>query len=230
MRMPDSFLCIRGLKWSFPGSDAAFIDIPLLEAERGSVIALTGPSGCGKSTLLFLLSGLEKNLSGSLLWGDTDLCMTGEKAKERWRQEKLGMVFQDFQLIGELSVLENVLLPLSFTSWSPDKELKARAIGLLERLKLKDRINARAKELSRGEMQRCAIARALLSTPEVLLADEPTASLDAENEAEVAALLLELARENRSTLVVATHQRLLREKADIVVSLEHGALKEVIHV
>lgn len=227
MKMPEPYLFIRNLEWSFPGAASPFISIPSLEVPKGNVVALIGPSGCGKSTLLFLLSGLEKNLGGTLLWGDTDLCCSSEKAKEKWRRRCLGMVFQDFQLVPELSCLENVLLPLSFSSWSPDKAMKARAVELLARLGLKSRMEARAGQLSRGEMQRCAIARALLSKPEVILADEPTASLDAENEAEVAALLLELSRENGSTLVVATHHQLLREKADVVVTLEHGRLKEV---
>jgi putative ABC transport system ATP-binding protein len=134
-------------------------------------------------------------------------------------------VFQDFQLVPELTALENVLLPLTFERWSVPRDDRRRAAGLLERLGV-GRPGARASTLSRGEMQRTALARALLGRPPVLLADEPTASLDAANEAAVAALLLEYARDEGATVVVSTHQALLRDGADRRITLAHGRVGE----
>lgn len=150
----------------------------------------------------------------------------GGRARDAWRRENVGLVFQDFQLIGELSALENVLLPTTFRSWSPSPEDLSRASQLLDRLGV-GRHGARAGTLSRGEMQRVSIARALLKRPPVLLADEPTASLDAANEAIVSSLLLEAAREEGATLVISTHHRAVRDGADLVADLDHGALAGV---
>lgn len=226
MKRSEPYLEIEDLRWSFPGSERTFIDIPFFQAKKGEVVALTGPSGSGKSTLLFLLAALEKNLQGRVCWGSFDIVTASEKSKNVWRQKKLGMVFQDFQLIGQLTVLENVLLPRSFSSWKVDDKVRRDACEMLERLGLGKRMSAPAYQLSRGEMQRCAIARALFKLPDVILADEPTASLDAENEKQVAALLLESAREQGATLIVSTHHAILRESADTVLVIEHGFLKE----
>ncbi len=221
--MSEKGLVLNSLLWSFPGSEKPFIDIPFLEIERGSATSLVGPSGAGKSTLLFLLAGLDASIKGEIRWnGDAITAMSG-KQKERWRREKLGLVFQDFRLVGELSALENVLLPETFSHWRVPREKRRRGIELLERLNIK-RTGARASSLSRGEMQRVAIARAMIEKPEILLCDEPTASLDAENEEEVARMLVELARENHSTLIVATHQKLFRELSDQIISIEHGKI------
>lgn len=216
-------LVVEGLEWSFSAEEAPFIRVPDLKIDAGNVVALTGPSGSGKSTLLFLLAGLERVPRGRIAWGDRDLARMSDRERDAWRRHSLGLVFQDFQLVPELSALENVLLPVTFERWSVPQKTRARALGLLEHLGV-GRVSARANSLSRGEMQRVAIARALLAGPPILLADEPTASLDAANEDAVSTLLLDAVRNEGVTLVIATHHRAVRDRADRVVELSHGAV------
>jgi putative ABC transport system ATP-binding protein len=196
-----------------------------LHLAPGTLTAVVGPSGAGKSTLLFLLAGLELPSTGSLRWGGFDWSTLSGMGRDRWRRTRIGLVFQDFQLVPDLTAIENVLLPLTFTRWSIPRSDRTRAATLLERLGIV-RPDARAASLSRGEMQRVALARALVTRPPVLLADEPTASLDAVREAEVADLLLETVRDEGTTAVVSTHQPLLRERADRLWRLDHGQLTE----
>jgi putative ABC transport system ATP-binding protein len=216
-------LLVDGLEWSFAVGEDPFLRLDRLELRAGDVVSLTGPSGAGKSTLLFLLAGLERVTRGRVLWGETDLAAMDEGSRDRWRRRSLALVFQDFQLIPELSALENVLLPLTFEGWSIPSAARERALGLLERLGVA-RFSSRAASLSRGEMQRVAVARALLKKPEILLADEPTASLDSANEEAVSTLLVEAAREEGATTIIATHHRSVRDRADRVIELSHGAL------
>jgi putative ABC transport system ATP-binding protein len=215
-------LSVEGLEWSFARGQAPFLRLPRLEVAAGSVVALVGPSGAGKSTLLFLLAGLERVTRGSLRWADRDLATMGERERDLWRRRSLGLVFQDFQLVGELTALENVLLPVTFARWSVPRATRERAKELLDRLGVQ-RAEARSRSLSRGEMQRVAVARALLGRPEVILADEPTASLDSANEAAVSDLLLEAAREQGATLIIATHHHAVRARADRIIELSHGS-------
>lgn len=214
-------LDVESLQWSFVPGEAAFLSVPGMVVRAGEVVAVTGPSGSGKTSLLFLLAGIERPASGRIRWDGTDIAALGESARDRWRRARAGLVFQDFRLIEDLSVTENILLPSSFARWSPGPELRSRARSLIERMGLPDP-HQPAATLSRGEMQRTALARALLFRPRLILADEPTASLDAANEAAVSDLLLEAAREDGVTLLVATHQAALRDRADRVISLEHG--------
>lgn len=216
-------LIVNQLSWTFPGAAEPFLKVDRLEVPSGAVLAVTGPSGSGKSTFLYLLAGLETPGRGSLLWGDYDLGAERPALRDRWRRRVLGLVFQDFQLVPELTALENVLLPMTFGRWSVSSGERNRAADLLSRLGV-DRTSARASTLSRGEMQRTALARALFGRPEVLLADEPTASLDAVNETAVADLLVEYGREHGATIVVSTHQPALRERADLRAKLDHGTL------
>jgi len=216
-------LRIRDLSWSFNANLDPFLVIPALDIAAGENVALCGPSGCGKSSLLFLLVGMELPQKGSMVWGDIDMAGLNESARDAWRRRSIGLVFQDFQLIPELTVLENVLLAASFQHWSPQASIRANALRLLNRVGL---VNPRqsARSLSRGEMQRTALARALLFSPAIILADEPTASLDQENESRVSDLLLETCREAGATLIVATHQKRLMDQASRVIRLAHGRL------
>jgi len=217
-------LRVDQVSWAFEPGQAPFLRVPSLRVGEGEVLAVTGPSGAGKSTLLFLLAGLEVPSAGTLAWGATDLGALSPAARDRWRRHHLGLVFQDFQLVPALTGLENVLLPLTFHRFSVTADDRRRALSLLERLGV-SRPTARAASLSRGEMQRTALARALFGRPPVLLADEPTASLDAAHEALVADCLLDAARLEGATVIVSTHQDLLRRRADAVVTLDHGGLR-----
>jgi putative ABC transport system ATP-binding protein len=215
---------LRDLEWSFAPTEAPFLRIPSLDLRAGETLAIAGPSGSGKSSLLFILAAMEAPSRGLIRWGEVDVASLGEGRTDAWRLRNLGMVFQDFRLVPELSALENVLLPTSFSAWAPSRDLVARAASLLERVGLDPRERRKAGTLSRGEMQRVAVARALIFDPPLLMADEPTASLDEASGDTVAELLLGAARESGTTLVIATHHRPLRERADRILHLEHGTM------
>jgi len=176
------------------------------EVEAGEAVALTGPSGCGKSTLLNLVAGLRRADAGTLRVGGEDLARLAPSALDRHRGRLCGMVFQSFHLLAPFSALENVLIGLRFGA-RPRGGLRERAVAALERVGLAHRMEARPAELSVGERQRVAIARAIAGEPALLLADEPTGSLDPATSAEVFELLKETGTESGRTLVMVTHDR-----------------------
>ena len=221
------YLRIDDLRFRFPGQAVELLRIDALALEHGGTLGVRGASGAGKSTLLHCLAGIEAIDSGTIRWGDTALGGLGGDRSTRWRAQHVGLVFQDFHLVEGLSALDNVLLPASFSGWRVSPALKRRAGELLERVGAPDR---RAELLSRGERQRVAVARALVFAPPIVLADEPTASLDAENRERVGALLLDLVREHGATLVVVSHDDALLERLDRVVELRDGTLHEAVHV
>jgi putative ABC transport system ATP-binding protein len=194
-----------------------------LVVEPGAVVAFTGPSGAGKTTLLHAIAGLVRPDAGRVCWGDLDVTALPEAGRDRWRRDTVGLVFQDFQLLAELGVLDNVLLPAWFDHWRAPCALIERAAKLTARVGL-DRSGARARVLSRGEQQRVAIARALVRGPQLILADEPTASLDPENGARVADLLIACATEAAASLLVVSHDAALIERAGRVYRLDAGKL------
>jgi putative ABC transport system ATP-binding protein len=208
----------RDLRLSF--GTQTILDIPALSVSPGTICAISGPSGSGKSSLLYLLSGLIAGGSGTVLWSGTDLMAKGEAARDRWRREHAGFIFQDFHLFDELSPLSNVLVSGWFSRFSAAPR-RARAQALLESLGVPME-RRRTSLLSRGEQQRVAIARSLLGDPPVLFADEPTASLDGVAGAVVIDTLREAARRDGRTVIVATHDDALKAVADQVVTLEHG--------
>ena len=187
------------------------------------IMAVTGPSGAGKTTLLHAVAGLARPQSGSIAWDAVEIGALPEAARDRWRRETVGLVLQEFQLFAELGVLENILLPVRFDHWRTPPSLLARATDLAERVGLDPR-GRRAGLLSRGEQQRLAIARALLRRPSLVLADEPTASLDAENAARIGKLLTDTVRESGASLLLVSHDRTLIALADATFRLEAGRL------
>jgi lipoprotein-releasing system ATP-binding protein len=194
-----------------------------LEMARGDCLAVTGPSGSGKSTLLYIIGTLEMPTSGELeILGERPFALDGA-ALARFRNSRIGFVFQDHCLLPQCSVLENVLLPtLAGAGAGPTEETRARA--LLERVGLAERITHRPAELSGGERQRVAICRALINQPPLLLADEPTGNLDRHTAQSVGTLLLELAREQNAILIVVTHSSELAARFPRHVELVDGAL------
>lgn len=200
------------------------VSVDNLELRAGQFITLSGPSGSGKSTLLYLLSGLLLPSSGTVKWNDVELSGLSEIARDRWRREHAGFVFQNFHLIDELSPLNNVLVPVWFSSFSA-KLLRKRAGDLLDRFGVpQDR--RRINLLSRGEQQRVALARALIFDPAVIFADEPTASLDAESAQKVARTLAELAREDNRLVIAASHDENVHRLADRRFAITHGHINE----
>ena len=207
------------------GSLPPILDLPKLTILAGETWALIGPSGSGKTSLLHVLSGIEPVSHGRVMWGEHDISAMSASTRAQWRARHVGLVFQDFYLEAHLCALDNVLLPMSFRHWIIPGTIKRQAIDLLTSLGLSDPHLA-VRHLSRGEKQRVAIARALLRKPSVLLADEPTASLDDVNAQAVIELLMASAKEYGATLLVATHDLSLVPLFSHHLSLRHtSALK-----
>jgi len=177
------------------------------QLEPGDGVAVTGPSGSGKSSLLYILGGLEPPTTGSVTIDGTDVYSLSEADQARFRNSRIGFVFQDHCLLPQCSVLENVLVPTLVGETGPDFESRARA--LIGQVGLADRIDHRPGELSGGEKQRVAIARALIRRPSILLCDEPTGNLDANSAERIADLLLELHHSVNNVLIVVTHSETL---------------------
>ena len=190
------------------------------DVPAGQFVAIMGASGSGKSTLLGLLAGLDSPTSGSIVLDGVDITKLEEDAMAKVRGMKLGFVFQSYQLIPTLTAEENVLLPAELTG--KDTGGIARARELLIRVGLRDRLDHYPVQLSGGEQQRVALARAFMVKPPVLMADEPTGNLDSANGKQVLDLLLSLNREERTTLVLVTHDRELAAYADRVILLKDG--------
>lgn len=197
-----------------------------LELKRGDAVAVTGPSGSGKSTLLYILATLDQPTSGSVRILDRDPFGLSSKELAWFRSEAIGMIFQDHHLLPQLTVMENVLLPVLVGAGTTNHE--ARAQTLLKRVGLSDRLTHRPAALSGGERQRVAVCRALINEPSVVLADEPTGNLDQETAKEVGNLLLEIAREQQTILICVTHSPDLAATFDSELKLSHGTLVETV--
>lgn len=215
-------LSLSALQVCFPGLAAPALAIERLHIAAGSRVAITGASGSGKSTLINQLIGLERPRGARIDWSGTDLATLGEGARDRWRGRQVGLVMQDFHLFPGLSALDNVLLPAQLARVA-DGLCRERAAALLAQVGIR-RPQQPAETLSRGEMQRVAVARALLRQPGLLVADEPTASLDADSGAAVADLLLDLASEAGSTLLVVSHDPRLCGRLQRRIELAGGRI------
>jgi putative ABC transport system ATP-binding protein len=197
-----------------------------LRLEAGDFVALMGPSGCGKSTLLHLCGAMDRPTAGRIGIDGRSLASLDDDSLTKLRRERVGFVFQFFNLLPTLTVGENVSLPLHLAGTSAiEAERRARAV--IERVGLGSRRGHFPQQLSGGEMQRAAIARAVVHTPALLIADEPTGSLDSENGARVLALLGELNRETGITLLLATHAAETAAAADRVVYMRDGLVERV---
>jgi putative ABC transport system ATP-binding protein len=193
-----------------------------LDVEAESVVAVVGPSGSGKTTLLGLLAGLDRPSRGIVRLDGVDLGALDEDRRARIRAERVGFVFQTFQLIPTLNAVENVMVPAEFKAGRPAPALEDRARELLRRVGLDDRAHHYPVQLSGGEQQRVALARAFANEPVVLFADEPTGNLDADTGRGVIDLLVALNAESRTTLVLVTHDPALAQRAHRVVRLSGG--------
>lgn len=188
---------------------------------RGEIVAVTGPSGAGKTTLLQIVGSLERADSGSVSYEGTRLETLGEKALARFRNVNIGFIFQFHQLLPEFTLLENVEMPALIGGRSR-AEARRRAMELIEYLGLGDRTTHKPSQLSGGERQRAAVARALVNNPRVVLADEPTGSLDSRNRAELHRLFFDLRRDMGHTFVIVTHDENLAADADRIIRLTDG--------
>lgn len=183
-----------------------------LHVPEGAHMALWGPSGCGKSTLLNLISGLLRADSGRIEVDGVDLRQLSEGQLDQFRGERLGFVFQTFNLLAPFTAMQNVMLGMRFSDTIPSAEWKPRAKSLLERVGLGHRLHSKPNTMSVGEQQRVAIARALANKQKLIVADEPTGSLDPKTAAAVMDLLLELCRESNVTLLLVTHAREIADR------------------
>jgi len=209
-----------GRSYASGGREITVLRDITFELEAGGFLAVTGPSGSGKSTLLGLLAGLDRPSRGRVVLDGRDLAALTEDERARVRAEAVGFVFQAFHLIPTLTARENIQVPLELRG----EEARPRAEELLQRVGLGDRGHHYPAQLSGGEQQRVAVARAFAHRPKVLFADEPTGNLDAANGRNVVALLTELNRELRTTLVLVTHEPDLAARAGRVIRLRDGAL------
>ena len=181
------------------------------DAAPGAHVALWGPSGCGKSTMLNLITGLLTPDSGRVVIDETEIQGIGDAAMDAFRGRHFGFVFQTFNLLKPFTAFQNVMLGMQFSDTLPPKEWKPRALELLDRVGLGHRLHAKPTTMSVGEQQRVAIARALASKQKIVVADEPTGSLDPKSSGAVMDLLLEMCREQDVTMLMVTHDRALAE-------------------
>ena len=194
-----------------------------LEIEQATFVSIVGPSGSGKTTLLNRVGLSDRPTSGKVLFMDQDVSLLADKERRRVRLQNIGFIFQTFNLLHTLTALENVELPMALAN-VPHKAQRERASRLLEKVGLAERLQHRPKELSMGEMQRVAIARALANNPSLILADEPTGELDSKTGSGIVRLLLDLCREQKRTVIVATHDKKIVELADVAYRIRDGSI------
>ncbi len=214
---------LRDLTKSYTVAGGAFnaVDHVSLSLPGGEFVAIVGKSGSGKSTLINLVAGIDRPTAGEIRVGTTRVQVLDESQLAAWRGRNVGVVFQFFQLLPTLTVLENVMLPMDFCRVLPPKQARARALALLERVGISDQASKLPSELSGGQQQRAAIARALANDPPLVVADEPTGNLDSQTADSVLLLLTELTRSGKTVLMV-THERDLTRFADRVITLADG--------
>lgn len=216
---------VRHLTKKYKNGDSELIvlnDISF-NIEKGDTFSIVGPSGSGKTTLLGLCAGLDKASSGSVIINGINIDAMNEEQRAKVRNEHVGFVFQNFQLIPTLTALENVMVPMELKG---DKQAHQKAVELLERVGLGKRQNHYPSQLSGGEQQRVSLARAFSNSPKILFADEPTGNLDEETGAKVISLLFDLNREMGTTLVLVTHDMDLAAKTGQIIKLKGGHMVE----
>ena len=224
--MPDLIASNLSKSYPTPTTPLEVLRDVSLRMDRGESLAIVGPSGSGKSTLLNLLGTLDSPTSGTFELASTDPSQLSEAALARFRNEQIGFIFQEHHLLPQLTVLENTLVPALATG-KPDNAMIERARFLLERVGLSDRTGHLPSELSGGQKERVAVARALLKQPTLVLADEPTGNLDRATASQISKLLIELQKEQNTILIAVTHSSALAAELDRRVELLDGALHPV---
>ncbi len=217
-----AILEVEDLKKSYKGVNKVLtvLDEVYFTINAGEIVSIVGPSGSGKTTLLGLCAGLDIPSSGKIILTGSNITDKSENQKAQLRNQNVGFIFQNFQLLPTLTAIENVMIPLELQGKS--KGAKEKATDLLNRVGLGDRINHYPTQLSGGEQQRVSLARAFSNTPKILFADEPTGNLDEETSDIVEGLLFELNKEHGTTLVIVTHDIELADKTQRIIRLKGG--------
>jgi lipoprotein-releasing system ATP-binding protein len=218
----------RGLRKTYRGGDGGLItvlDAVDLDVRRGELVAIVGESGAGKSTLLHLVGALDRPTAGSIAIDGVSVAGRSDEELATLRNRKIGFVFQFHHLLREFSALENVMMPLRIAGWD-QRAARSKAEQLLARVGLSGRMTHRPSEMSGGEQQRTAVARALAIDPAVVLADEPSGNLDHMNSERLHEMFVELVRELEVSMVVVTHNRALAARADRALRLVDGHLRD----
>ena len=219
-------IVIEGLSKTYAGINGDFkaLDDVSLHFRPGEFIAIVGKSGSGKSTLINLIAGIDRPSAGLVRVDETKVSGLDESSLALWRGKNVGVVFQFFQLLPTLTIVENVMLPMDFCATYEPREARLRAMSLLEKVGIADQADKLPSALSGGQQQRAAIARALANDPPMIVADEPTGNLDSHTADAVLALLVDLSRAGK-TIVMVTHERDLAQYADRVVTLADGRVE-----
>ena len=219
----------QGVRKVYRGGDLALVEVLNhvdLSVLRGEVVAIVGSSGAGKSTLLHMLGALDEPTGGDIRLNGVSYASLSKSARDEVRNRDVGFVFQFHHLLREFTALENVMMPLLIAGWADDRA-RARAEEILAAVDLAGRMTHRPTQLSGGEQQRCAVARATVHDPKVLLADEPSGNLDSYNSGRLNELLFGLVRKLETSLVVVTHNPVLAQRADRTLLLQDGRLQPV---
>ncbi len=218
--MAERAICITDLRFRYPEGEFE-LRVPELVVARGEHVGIVGPSGSGKTTLLHLIAGIVTPLRGTVHAGGIEVSALADAARRACRLRRLGLVFQEFELLDYLSVLDNVLLPYRISeALTLSPEVRERARVLAERVGIGDELSRLVPRLSQGEKQRVAVCRGLIAAPDLILADEPTGSLDPANKGRVLDILLEYAAERGSTLVTVTHDHDLLPRFSRVIDFK----------
>lgn len=223
-----AFIEIRDLKkyYKLGGTVIKALDGIDLDINRGEFIAILGTSGSGKSTLLNLLAGLEKPSKGTITYGNIDITKLNEAQVTKFRNLNIGFVFQSYNLLPNLTALENVALPLTFKGVGKEERTQ-EAKRILKEVGLEKRLENLPKELSGGQQQRVSIARAFVGTPKIIFADEPTGNLDTKTSFEVISLIKKIITQNKQTLIMVTHDEEMAEFADRTLYMRDGKIEKI---
>lgn len=224
----DAIIKLKNLK-KYYGSDKENLVLKGLdlEIERGSLNAIIGQSGSGKSTLLNIIGTLDAKSSGEVIIDEIEVGTLKKDEISEFRNRKVGFVFQFHHLLPEFTALENVLMPYLISGDKVNKETRDRALYLMKRVGLEKVMNNKGNAMSGGQQQRTAIARALMNNPMLLLADEPTGNLDSDTAEEIYKLFTEINKEDKTTIVVITHDDRIASKADRIIEIKDGRIKGI---